>query len=413
MLPINDEYMPFAVALGVGLLVGAERERRKGEGVARAAAGIRTFTITALLGTIAMRVGGTILAATLVLSLTALATAAYLRPHDDPGLTTEAALIATLLLGALAVIDAPLAAALGVALTIVLAARAPLHRFVVARLNHKEVVDLLMLAASALIILPMLPDRPVDPLGAINLQTVWRFAVLVMAISALGHLAQLMFGARVGLPFAGLLGGFVSSIATITTMGRRAALSQADCPQFAAAAALSSVATPVQLALIVGVVHEPLLRQLAPAFAAGTLGALAWGLLIAWRAIRKPMQEALVIGRAVDLKAALLLASTLMILTLSGTLLARWFGEAGLLIAAILGGLIDTHSAAASIAALSAQSLLSANDAAMPIIVAFTANSIMKCIVAAVFGKRAFAWTVVPGQALILACVWSAWWFAS
>ncbi|WP_208491274.1 MgtC/SapB family protein [Paraburkholderia tropica] len=412
MLPISDEYMPFAVALGVGLLVGAERERRKGEGVARAAAGIRTFTITALLGTIAMRVGGAILAATLVLALTALATAAYLRPHDDRGLTTETALIATLLMGALAVIDAPLAAALGVALTIVLAARAPLHRFVVARLDRKEVVDLLTLAASALIILPMLPDRPVDPLGALNLQTVWRFAVLVMAISALGHLAQLMFGARVGLPFAGLLGGFVSSIATITTMGRRAALSPADCPQFAAAAVLSSVATPVQLALIVGVVHEPLLRHLAPAFAAGMLGALVWGLLIAWRAIRKPMQEALVVSRAVDLKAALLLASTLMILTLGGTLLARWFGEAGLLIAAVLGGLIDTHSATASIAALSAQSLLSADEAAMPIIVALTANSIMKCVVAAIAGHHAFAWTVVPGQALILVCVWGAWWFA-
>jgi uncharacterized membrane protein (DUF4010 family) len=409
MFLVNAEYMPFAVALGVGLLVGAERERRKGEGATRAPAGIRTFTVTALLGAIAMRVGGVILAATLCLALTALATAAYLRPHDDPGLTTETAMIATLLLGALAVIDAPLAAALGVVLTIVLAARTSLHQFVMTRLDQNEIIDVLTLAASALIILPVLPSHPVDAYGAINLQTVWRFAVLVMAISAVGHLAQLAFGARIGLPFAGLLGGFVSSIATIATMGRRAVRTPADCQQLAAAAVLSSVATPVQLAMVISVVYEPLLRRLAPALACGTLAALAYGLIVAWRAARKPMQEELVVGRAVDLKAAVLLASTLMVLMLMGALLARWLGNAGLLITAALGGLIDTHSAVASIAALAAQSLLAQNDATVPIIVAFTTNSIMKCVVAGLFGKRAFAWMVAPGQALILVCVWSAW----
>ncbi|WP_028220903.1 MgtC/SapB family protein [Paraburkholderia oxyphila] len=409
MFLVNAAYMPFVVALGVGLLVGAERERRKGEGATRAAAGIRTFTVAALLGAIAMRVGGVILAATLTLALTALATAAYLRPHDDPGLTTETSMIATLLLGALAVLDAPLAAALGVLLTIVLAARSPLHRFVTTRLGQDAIIDLLTLAASALIILPMLPSHLVDPYGAINLQTVWRFAVLVMAISAVGHLAQLMFGTRIGLPFAGLLGGFVSSIATIAAMGRRAVQTPADCPQLAAAAVLSSVATPVQLALVVSVVYEPLLHRLAPALAAGALAALVYGLFVAWRAARKPMQEELVVGRAVDLKAALLLAATLMVLMLMGTLLARWLGQTGLLIAAGLGGLVDTHSAAASIAALAAQSLLAESDAAVPIIVALTANSIMKCFVAVAFGKRAFALTLIPGQALILACVWGAW----
>jgi uncharacterized membrane protein (DUF4010 family) len=413
MFLVNAEYMPFAVALGVGLLVGAERERRKGEGATRAPAGIRTFTVTALLGAIAMRVGGVILAATLCLTLTALATAAYLRPHDDPGLTTETALIATLLLGALAVIDAPLAAALGVVLTIVLAARTSLHQFVMTKLDQNEIIDVLTLAASALIILPVLPSHPVDPYGAINLQTVWRFAVLVMAVSAVGHLAQLAFGARIGLPFAGLLGGFVSSIATIATMGRRAVRTPSDCLQLAAAAVLSSVATPVQLAMVLGVVYEPLLRRMAPALACGVLAALAYGLLVAWRAARKPMQEELVVGRAVDLKAAVLLASTLMVLLLVGALLARWLGKTGLLITAALGGLIDTHSAVASIAALVAQSLLAENDATVPIIVAFTANSIMKCVVAGLFGKRAFAWMVAPGQALILVCVWSAWWFVN
>ena len=45
-----------ALALGIGLLLGIERERRKGEGPGRAAAGIRTFALVALLGGLAEQI---------------------------------------------------------------------------------------------------------------------------------------------------------------------------------------------------------------------------------------------------------------------------------------------------------------------------------------------------------------------
>ena len=47
----------FLVALGVGLLIGIDRERNKGDGATRHPAGLRTFTLASLLGATAMAVG--------------------------------------------------------------------------------------------------------------------------------------------------------------------------------------------------------------------------------------------------------------------------------------------------------------------------------------------------------------------
>ena len=117
-------------ALGIGLLIGAERERRKGGGPARAPAGIRTFTISSLAGAASVMVGGAAMLAVTVTGVAALTAIAYLRSRsDDPGLTTEIALILTALLGGLAMQQPALAAGMAVGLAALLAARDPAAPF--------------------------------------------------------------------------------------------------------------------------------------------------------------------------------------------------------------------------------------------------------------------------------------------
>ena len=102
MIAVDPVTLNLAVALGIGLLIGAERERRKGEGPSRSPAGIRTFTITSLAGAISFIVGGQVLLAIAIAGVIILTAAAYWRGReDDPGLTTEIALIVTALLGGL------------------------------------------------------------------------------------------------------------------------------------------------------------------------------------------------------------------------------------------------------------------------------------------------------------------------
>ena len=167
---------------------------------------------------------------------------------DDPGLTTEIALVLTLALGGLAMREPGLAAALSVVVAILLAARAPLHRFVRDVLTEVELRDALILAAATLIVWPLLPDRYLGPLSAINPSKIWTIVILLMAIGAGGHIAVRALGARFGLPVSGFASGFASSAATIGAMGARAKANRDLTRPAAAGAVLSNVATAIQLA---------------------------------------------------------------------------------------------------------------------------------------------------------------------
>src|SRR2546423_12508067 len=104
MPPVHPLVVGFLVALGVGLLIGIDRERHKGDGTARHPAGLRTFTLAALLGAISMALDSELLLAAMALGMVAFAGLSYWRARDsDPGLTTETALIVTTLLGGLAI----------------------------------------------------------------------------------------------------------------------------------------------------------------------------------------------------------------------------------------------------------------------------------------------------------------------
>src|SRR6185369_7805037 len=180
----------FATALGIGLLIGAERERHKGDDDARSPAGIRTFAVASLLGTVSLELGNELLLAVVLLAVAALTVIGYLRTGDhDPGLTTEAALLLTVLLGALATRQPALASAVAVTVAIVLAARDPIHRFVRSVLREQEVADALIFAAATLVIFPLVPDRYIGPFAAINPRIIWKIVILMMSISGAGYIS--------------------------------------------------------------------------------------------------------------------------------------------------------------------------------------------------------------------------------
>lgn len=398
-----------AVALGVGLLIGAERERRNRERATPSAAGIRTFTVAALAGAASLLAGGPVLLAITAVAVSAFAALSYWRTRADadPGLTTEISLVLTALLGALAVPQPGLAAALGVTVAILLAARNPLHRFVGVVLTEKELRGALILAAATLVVLPMLPDHPVGAFGAVNPRSAWMVVILVLAIGAAGHVAVRALGARLGLPAAGLASGFVSSAATIGAMGARAAKTPALMGPAAAGAVLSTVATVLQMAAVVGATHPATLWALAPALAGAGIAAAGYGAVFTLRALRHPMEGGADAGEAFSLTTALVFGLTLAVVLVGSAALRAWFGDAGALAAAALAGLVDTHAAAISMANLAAQGEMAPRAAVIPILAAFTTNTLTKVVFATVAGGRAFAARVVPGLILVAAAAWA------
>lgn len=402
-VPLPSPVVGVSVAIGVGLLVGLDRERAKGRGPLRQPAGIRSFVLCSLAGAVAASLGDAGLLSAGVF-LGALVTAGYLSTRDrDPGLSTEIALLATWLLGALAMGSPELAAALGVVVAIVLANKQGLHRFSKRMLTRRELHDLLLLTAAAFVVLPLLPDRTIDPWRSINPYRLWVLVVAVMAISSVGYIALRLFGARLGLSIAGLAGGFVSSTATIAAMADRARADPALAPAAASAGLMSNIATILQLAVVIGALSAPLLRWATPALiVAGALVAAS-----AWLSMRPHAGEAsVVLGKVASQRpfeplAALRFVALLGAIMLGSAILRGSLGQASLPWVLAASGLADVHAAAASAAQSVVRDSLDARLAQQGLMGAFIANSLMKCVLAAAKGGRRFAWRLIPGTLLM------------
>ena len=396
-----------AVALGLGLLIGADRERRKGEGTSRAAAGLRTFAIVALSGATAFAAGGELLLAIVTAGVIALAALSYWRSRgEDPGITTEATLVLTVLLGALAMREPAIAGGLGVLVAGLLHARSLLHGFVRSILSEDDVRDALILAGATLIVLPLLPDRTLGPYDALNLRALWIVVILVMCVSATGYVAIRMVGARFGLPITGLASGFISSVATIGTMGERAQKTPATFRSAVAGAVLSTVATIVQMAVVLAATNMAVLSVMSVPLVCAGITAAAYGSFFTLWALRQKTGGDPEPGRAFSLSKALVFAALLAIIVVASAACREWFGATGTMVAAAVSGLVDTHSAAISIASLVTAEKFTPAQAVIPILAALSTNTLTKILFAATSSGRAFAVAVIPGLALVALAAW-------
>jgi uncharacterized membrane protein (DUF4010 family) len=316
--------------------------------------------------------------------------------------------VVTYLLGALATKEPALASGLGVVTAVVLASRTQMHRLVRDVMTEDELHDLLLFAAAAVIVLPLLPNEEVGPYKALNPFAVWRLVVLVLAVGGTGYVALRALGPRFGLPLAGLAGGFVSSAATIGSMGALAKRQPAVLRPAVAGAVLSTMATVVQMGVVLAATSEETLRMLAlPLIVAGA-AALAFGMVAVHRLRSGTGIERPGPGRAFDLRGALVFAALLSVVVFMGAAVNDVLGEAGLLGATTLAGFADAHAAGVAAATLVADGKLGAGDAVLPILAGLTSNALTKAIVARVTGGWRFALPVWAGLVAVLGAAWAA-----
>ena len=353
-----------AGALGCGLLMGIERERRKGEGPQRAFAGVRTFALTALAGVATALWGGSALVAVGAALVAALAVVAYVRDDrsGDPGATTEIALWLAYLVGVVCAHHLPTGAALAVVITGLLASREALHRFAREWLRPAEVRGALVLAALALLVLPLAPHRPLwgevlDP------QVVARLVLVLLLIQSLAHLGRRLLAARHALALSSLASGFVSSTATIASLGMAVREGRESARVQGGAAAMSCVATMLQMLAVAATVQPQWLPLLAAPALAGGVAAALWGWLLLRSAGAAPApapapaaQESAPAPSVPPadpamfrLRDALVIAALLTGIQVLVYALKLWWGDAGFLAGALLAALADVHAATAAV----------------------------------------------------------------
>jgi uncharacterized membrane protein (DUF4010 family) len=410
-IEFQDLISRFAVALGVGLLIGLERGwRTRDEAAGSRAAGIRTFAISGLLGGIAGALSSALregAGAGLFLGLAFVAYAAVIamfcreenRAEGTFSATTAVAAIVTFALGAYALIgDIRLTGAVAVAVTAILALRERIHGFV-ENLTWPEVRSGLVLLAMSFVALPLLPAEPLGPFGGVNLREVWLVAIVLAGVSFLGYAAVRYFGTSRGTLLAGLAGGLASSTAVTVTNARRAAAGEGVPRLLAAGVALASAVMFLRVIAIVWALNAALLRFVAPALLAATAVAVGFALVAAyWRGerteaspetkLRNPFQFWSVLGFALFLSAIIL----------GGRTLGETVGAAGTLLGAAIVGVADVDAITVAVARL-APSPLPVESAALAVLVAAAPNTLGKIVIGAAVGRGAFA-LEIAGMAL-------------
>jgi uncharacterized membrane protein (DUF4010 family) len=398
---LAPEVLGFSVALGAGLLIGLERERRKGRGMSRQAAGIRSFTLAALGGALAQALAQPALVALGGLVIVLLAGMAYWRsPAADPGLTTELALFVTYLIGVLAMQQPALGAGAAAVVATLLAAREKLHRFATRLLSEGELRDALLLAALVLVVLPLTPATPVAWLAGLVPRTLVLLAVLILLLQAAGHVAGRLAGPRAGLALAGLFSGFVSSTATVAAMGVRARAQPAQAAACEAGAMLSTAATWIQVLVMLTAVSPALATQVAPAALAGAAVAAATALWRVRGAGATPAEVSDPTRGPLRVREAALVSAMLAAVALGVGLAQRHFGETGVLAGTALGALADAHAAVATLGTLHADGRIAPALALNGVLLAIGTNSVSRTVTAALAGGAAYAGRI--GLSLLL-----------
>lgn len=406
----------FAIALLIGALVGLEREKRRATEPHIGVGGLRTFILVAETGAVAawmsLQLQSPWILAAAVVVVALLVTAGYLvqarTSEEAQGLTTEIAAVTVCLLGGICLLGSPgLAVALGITTSALLAYKQPLHR-VVGGIATDDLYAGLKLLIATFIVLPLLPDRAVDPWGALNPYALWWLVILISALSLVGYVAVRLLGASRGTALTGFFGGLVSSTAVTLAFARRSREEGGDTltRSLAAGILLAWGVMFVRVVVIVAVANVALVGGLVVPFtvlAAGCAVMAAWQLRGggAW-ATAGSGSPTVGLTNPFSLmeatKFALFFGGVLLVVALA----RQYFPGQGLYVVALLAGLTDVDAISLSMAGY-AKTGGDPGVAVSAIVIAALSNTLVKLGLVVVLGA-----TPLKTRALVAAGVLAA-----
>lgn len=405
----------FAIAVSLGLLLGFEREHRQfREHGDPTPLGTRTLAVLALAGALARTIDRSgvapglpapawVTAAGMIAGGAVVAVSGG-RREASHGTTTAATALAGYLLGALVVEDAALAVALAALLALVLESKPWLRRAVREVVSPAEVEDAVRWFVLAFVVLPLVPDEPVGPSGAIVPSRVWELLLLLSGIGWLGYIGTRFAGRRRGLLVVGAAGGFVSGAATTAALARLARRDPSVRTAALGGALLASVATCVQVVVLALVASRPLGIRLIGPMAAGAAVLLVTGVALTRRLhvpsgptpsadaaasthAAAPAEGPLGLERPLALRGSVVAAAVLSAAIAGSTVLVERAGTSSAAAAAAATGLADAHAALLATAQLHERGLLSLHTAVLTCGAGLLTNTVTKLLGASLGGR--------------------------
>lgn len=407
----------FLLALAIGALVGIEREKNKSSQPA-SFGGVRTFILLAQLGAVSawlsLHLQAPWLFALTVLTVAATMLTAYVLQNrmgsPSLGLTSEIAAMTVCLLGGAVVYGyAELAVSLAIVTSAVLTFKQPLHGLV-NKIATDDLVAGLKLLIATFIVLPLLPDRPVDPWQAFNPYKIWLLVVLISALSLVGYIAGRLLGPSRGTMVAGLAGGLASSTAVSLSFARQSRdsnnVAQADA--LAAGILLAWSVMGLRVLLMVGLLSLSLLQALWPVVLLITAVTFAFALWC-YRHAPKYASGETTLKNPFNLwdatQFALLFALVLLVVKLT-----EHFAPAqGMYLVALLAGSTDVDAITLSMVQYAGNSHLYP-VAATAILLAIVSNTVVKAALVCSLGSVVLRQQILRASTLIVLTAALGWW---
>lgn len=398
----------FAIAIGLGMLLGLERERAKGE---EEGLGVRTFALIALAGAIAGYLDDAlgltgfalILFAAVVTIIVSLYWVTALR--GDTGVTTETSALLCFMLGVLCARgQTQLAAWMAVAMALLLALREWLHRLA-RKIEPADVEATLKFGIVTLIILPLVPDHNYgpEPLNVLNPYKIWLMVVLISGLNFASYVLVKTVGAEHGIGIAGLLGGLVSSTAVTLGFSQRSRQPGEDASALALGILLAWTVMFFRVVIMTWLINPPLGLRLAVAMAllcVVSLGACYW----LWRRRKQQERGQVEAGHnPFELDQAIKFGLLFGVVTFIAKAAQVYLGDAGLYLAAGVAGLTDVDAITLAMANLAKSGEQSVTVAARAVVIAALANTLVKSGMAASVGSPELRRITLPISGLLFA----------
>ncbi len=385
-------FYKFFLSLVLGALIGIEREKSQQRHEGTDFAGIRTFMIISFFGTITAYLASLYydwLLAVIIGCFIALLMAGYILSsifNKNIGMTTELSAVISFIIGIL-VFTAPqeIPILLTIVIALLLSFKSHLHKFVY-QLKLSEFFDTIKFLLIAFVVLPLLkPIEPFGPFNAINLYEIWLMVVFVSTISYVGYILMKAFGSSRGTLVTGLLGGILSSTAVVTSLASNTKEKQVSITPAVAAAALASATMFVRVLIEVSILNFGLIEKLAmPMMLMATACFISVSIL--WKK-NKVTDTELDISSPLKLKPALKFGFFYGFILLISNIFNAYFGTKGLLIAGLISGLADVDAITIYVARNTA---IATPVAVLAVTIAATVNTIVKVIIAKIFGNDKF-----------------------
>jgi uncharacterized membrane protein (DUF4010 family) len=385
----QDLFQIIAISLGLGLLVGLQRQHQNAR-----VAGIRTFPLITLLGTLsallAQELGGWVVGAGLLATAAIVVTANLMKRQEaqpDVGQTTEAAALLMYAVGAYLVLgSATVAVAIGATVAVLLHLKETLHQFV-ARIGQKDLTAIMQFVVISLVILPVLPDQEYGPYEVLNPYNVWLMVVLIVGIGLLGYFVYKFFGSKAGTFLGGVLGGLISSTATTVSYARRTSQHKDGSSLAALVIFIASTVAFVRVLVEVSIVAPATLPEVAPPLLA-VIGLMCATGMVAYFTNREKEDQMPEQENPAHMKTALIFGGIYGAVILATAAAKDYLGSSGLYIVAVISGLTDVDAITLSTSRLMHVGNLSPSSGWRIILVAALSNVAFKAALVGFLGNR-------------------------